>query len=383
MSAGSIFESETEKSSNWKILLIGLFALAIIGAAVFYFYSAGKPREITSEEISAGDIRNSVVLMLAQPTFSGDEFETQILGRGKLQRFDWRKKEAYFSFPQSDEKEFDAFVGKFFVDRAKVEIGKESGGKIKLGDYVLTVSPENQKFFKTALDNIKIETKQTLKFPFKNLDYELSLEELKNFTNNSQVYGGKLIAEQPQLKDSPKIVFANHGIMVAKPNEPSLKRLTDEILKGEPVENNRERRIQKLVDFVSNEIEYSYTEAVGASETLKRADEVLMTRTADCSNKTILLASLLEQIGENYILLYCPRHITVAVPQGNFANGNKMDFEWEGKPWLIAETTLPGFQIGQTKIANFTKMTPVNYVQNPKLSNIIFDASSYNLIKLW
>lgn len=381
MSDGSLFYSETNKSSNWKIFLIGFVALAIICATAFYFYSAGKPREITKEEILADEIRNTVVLMLAQPKFSGEEFETQILGKGEMQRFDWRKKEAYFSFPQAEEKEFDEFVNKFFVDRAKIEIGEEIRGKIALGDYVLTVSPENAKFFRTALDNIKIETKQTLKFPFQNLTYDLTLEELNDFTNNSQVYGGRMIAEQPQMKDSPKIVFANHGIMVAKPTEPSLKRLTEEILKG--VENNREQKIQRLVDFVSQEIEYSYTEAVGASETLKRADETLMTRTADCSNKTILLASLLEQIGEDYILLYCPQHITVAVPQGNFANENKMDFKWEGKPWLIAETTLPGFQVGNTKVANFTKMTPVNYVQVPKLPNVIFDASSYNLIKLW
>ncbi len=381
MSTDNLLALESKKSFDWKIILIGFFALAIICATAFYFYTAGKPKEKTGEEILSGEIRNSVVLMMAQPTFSGDEFEAQILGKGELQRFDWRKKEAYFSFPQADEKEFNEFTDKFFADRAKVELGLNVGGKIKLGDYVLTVSKENGYFFKTALDNIKIETPQTLKFPFKNSTYDLTLAELNNFTNNSQVYGGRMIAENPQIKDAPKMVFANHAIMVAKPNEPSLKRLTDEILKD--AGDNREQRIQKLADFVSNEIEYSYTEEVGAGETLKRADEVLMTRSGDCSNKTILLASLLEQIGEDYVLLYCPRHITVAVPQGNFENKNKMDFEWEGKPWLIAETTLPGFQIGDTRVANFDKLTPVNYVQVPKLPNVIFDASSYNLIKLW
>lgn len=383
MSTENLFSLQTKKSFDWKTILIGLAALAAICSTAFYFYSAAKPKEITREEILSGEIRDAVVLMLAQPTFSGDEFESQILGRGEMQRFDWRKKEAYFSFPQSDEQEFDDFLSKFFVDRAKIEIGAESNGKIKLGEYVLTVSKENARFLKSPLDNIKIETGQTLKFPFKDLTYDLTLEELNNFTNNSQVYGGKLIAENPQIRDAPKIVFANHGIMVAKPNEPSLKRLTDELLKNAPAADSRERKIQRLVDFVSNEIEYSYTEAVGANETLKRADEVLMTRSADCSNKTILLASLLEQIGEEYVLLYCPQHITVAVPQGNFENKNKVDFVWEGKPWLVAETTLPGFQVGQTKLANLIKLTPVNYVQVPKLPNVIFDASSYNLIKLW
>jgi hypothetical protein len=157
--------------------------------------------------------------------------------------------------------------------------------------------------------------------------------------------------------------------------------LTGELLKE--TEDSREKKIQRLVDFVSNEIEYSYTEAVGGGETLKRASEVLMTRSADCSNKTILLASLLEQIGEDYILLYCPQHITVAVPQGNFPNENKLDFTWNGKPWMIAETTLPHFQIGKTRVQNFNKLTKIQYVQNPKETNIIFDANSYALLKFY
>ena len=72
-----------------------------------------------------------------------------------------------------------------------------------------------------------------------------------------------------------------------------------EILKDETIANNREAKIQRLVDFVSNEIQYDYSEAVGGRETLKRPNEVLFTRSGDCSNKTILLASLLEQIGED------------------------------------------------------------------------------------
>ncbi len=106
-----------------------------------------------------------------------------------------------------------------------------------------------------------------------------------------------------------------------------------------------------------------------------------MTRTGDCSNKTILLASLLEQIGEEYILLYCPRHITVAVPQGNFADNNKLDFTWNNKQWLIAETTLPGFQVGKTLVTEANLLTHVEYVQNPKNADVIFDANSYEVLK--
>lgn len=383
MSSGSLFNSEQSGSPNRKIFLIGIIALIAVSASVYTLYHFSKPKQKTIEEKTAEEIRDSTVLMLAQPTFSGAEFSQQILGKGRLQRFAWKTKEAYFSFPQGTPEEFHEFLNKFFIDRAKVEIGTESRGKIQLGDYKMTVSPENFYFFKSPLENIKIEPAQTLKFPFKNVDYLLSLEEMRNYTNNSQIYGGKLVAEMSRTTDESPIAFANHGIMVAKPNEPSLQQLTGELLKDESIGNEREKKIQRLVDFVSNEIEYSYTEAVGGRETLKRADEILMTRSADCSNKTILLASMLEQIGEEYILLYCPQHITVAVPQGNFPNENKLDFTWNGKPWMIAETTLPDFQIGKTRVQDFVKLTKIQYVQDPKQTNIIFDANSYNLLKFY
>lgn len=381
MSSGSLFNAEEKSSPNLKLFLIAFIALVAVSVSVYTLYQFSKPKLKTSAEKAAEEIRDSTVMMLAQPRFSGDDFSRQILGKGRLQRYVWDKKEVYFSFPQADAQEFEEFLGKYFADRAKVEIGEQKNGKIRLGDYILTVSPESFYFFKTPLENVRIEPNQTLNFPFKNVNYSLSLEEMRNFTNNSQVYGGKVVAEMSRTTNESPIAFANHGIMVAKPNEPSLQRLTGELLKE--TEDSREKKIQRLVDFVSNEIEYSYTEAVGGGETLKRADEVLMTRSADCSNKTILLASLLEQIGEDYILLYCPQHITVAVPQGNFPNENKLDFKWNGKPWMIAETTLPGFQVGKTQVQNFNKLTKIQYVQNPKETNIIFDANSYSILKFY
>lgn len=382
MSSGSLFDSETNgKSSNWKIFLIGFIVLLVVMSSAFGLYWRSIPKAKTAEEFLTEEIRDSTVYMLAQPTFSGDEFEKQILGKGKMEWFDRKKREAYFTFPQAEQAEFDEFVSKYIANRKKLDMGIETGGKIKLGEYTWTIAPETGYFFKTALENIKIEPSQTLNFPFKTVNYSLNLDEMKGFTDNSKVYGGKLIAEASTTKNQPRIIFANHGIMVAKPNEPSLKRLSDELLKD--VGDGRESRIQRLLDFVSNEIEYSYTEAVAPRETLKRANETLMTRIGDCSNKTILLASLLEQIGEDYILLYSPQHITVAVPQGNFANENKIDFVYENKTYLIAESTLPGYQIGITKVSQVERLVNVNYVQSPRQIDLIFDAKSYTYLNFW
>ena len=378
MSAGSIFDSETKSRFDGKIVLIAIAAFLVLGAAGYAAYRLSAPPPPDFAGIHAAEIREGMIFMLVQTSFSGDDFRQQLLGKGHIAKYAWREKQAYFTFPQTSEEEFQAFLQKYIVDVAKVDFGKIVDGRIKLDSYELTPSAAATRFFKTTSDNFRLDTSQTLSFPFNTATYTVSLDELNNFANNSQLYGGKLVAKIPERRDEPQMVFANHGIMVAKPGEPSLKRLTDELLKD--VGPDREARIQRLVDFVSTEIEYSFTEAVSAREKLKRAPETLMTRSADCSNKTILLASLLEQINEEYILLYCPRHITVAVPQGNYANENKLDFTWNQKPWLIAETTAPGFQIGKSMVLEPNRLTNVQYIQDPKNSNVIHDANSYQIL---
>lgn len=379
--SSSLFDDDSKKGPNYTIAIVSVLAFLVLGGVGYGLYWLSSPIPPDPVEIASGEIRESMVFMLAQPSFSGQEFREQLLGKGRLEKYRWREKEAYFTFPETDEAEFKAFLDKYIIDVNKVDFGKTGNGIVELDDYKLRIGPSASRFFKTTTDNFRLDTKQTVTFPYSGFNYTASLDELRNLANSSQLYGGRLITKAPARTNEPQYVFANHGIMVAKPGEPTLKRLADELLKGVP--DNREARIQRLVDFVSTEIEYSYTEAVAPSEKLKRASETLMTRNGDCSNKTILLASLLEQIGEEYRLLYCPQHITVAVPQGGFSNENGLDFTWDGKPWMIAETTLAGFQVGLTRVQEFTRLTKINYVQDPKLSEIIFDANSFETLKFY
>lgn len=380
MPTGSLFDEEPRGGSGLKTALIAIVALVLFAAAGYAAYVYSTPAGPDPEVVLADAIRDDTVIFLSQARFAGDESNRQVFGTGRVVKYNAFKREAYFTFPETVPEEFGQFKAKHFVDAARLEYGDEKDGVIELGKYTLTKSPAAFHFFRTPLDNVRIDTKQNLSFPFATVNYTASLDELRKLSNNSQLYGGRMIAQAPERRDKPTIIFANHGIMVAKPDEPTLKRLAGDLLKG--IEG-REARIQRLLDFVSAEIEYSFTEALMNGELLKRPSETLMTRNGDCSNKTILLASLLEQIGEEYRLLYMPRHITVAVPQGAFPNDNKIDFTWDNKPWMIAETTLAGFQIGQTRISEPDKLAKVDYVQDPKLSEVIFDASSFEVLKFF
>jgi hypothetical protein len=326
-----LFDSHAKTGLDLKPFLIAAAALVLLvsAAAAVVWYT--RPVGPAPDDVLAAQIRDRTVMMLEHPTFSGVEFRKQILGNGGLWKYVKVNDEALFWYPESDDSDYEQFVAKNFYDPSKIELAHLDGSQWNVGDYKIPASSAKY-FLRTTLGNFHIDPDQTLTFPYSTVTYTLSLKEMNSFMDDSVLYGGRLVASLPERSTRPRTVFANHGIMVARPDEPTLTRLTGELLKDQPAE--REARIQRLTDFVSSEIAYNFIEGSGQRETLKRPDETLMTRNGDCSNKTILLASLLEQIGEEYIILYYPHHITVAVPQGNFPADNALDFNWADKNGL-------------------------------------------------
>ena len=387
MSTQTIFNSNEEQpnplgKAKWVILAFILLFLSAGGAFVVYkktqLSSARVKEKISSnrDPYSAENIRDTVLTYLAQPHFAGESFESQILGKAHLELYIVDKRELFFSLP--DKTNLQDEVHSFVIDSTKIEQAKEDGGRLRIGDYSLAKSPAKAQFFKTEVDNIKIDPNLVLQFSFQRGIYKLSLRELIDFINNQNIYGGRLRADTNLKRNGMALIFYNHGAFVAKPDEVSLKRFAEELLKNISATDKdaREKRIQRLLDFVADEIQYDDTEALSNAETLKRPNEVLMTRKADCSNKAILLASLFEQIGEDYLLLYCPKHITVAVPQGKFSMDNRLTFFWEEKNWVVAESTLRGFQIGKTRVVEEDILQQIEYVQRPREKNSIYNSST-------
>lgn len=228
------------------------------------------------------------------------------------------------------------------------------------------------------MDNIKFDPATVLKFPFKLATYSLSMHELTDFLENKTIFGGRMHARMEQSRSGQPVVFANHGALVAWPEESSLRRFVGELTRDIPPngENARETRVQRMLDFVSREIVYDRRATTYNFELLKRPNEVLMSGESDCSNKAILLGSLLEQLGEDYLFIYTPDHITVAVRQGRFPVRNGLSLEWEGQTWLIAEGTAPGFRIGIDRVQEQARFKQFKHVQRPKDRDAIFDLAS-------
>jgi hypothetical protein len=338
-------------------------------------------RKVLPPATVAERTRNTLLAYLTQPGFAGTKVGKQVLGPVRLEMLVVPDREVYFSAPGPDlaGESFDSMVARFIIDPKRIEIATEDGtGRLRVGKYSVAESADRQVFFKTSVDNIKFDPATVLKFPFKQATYTIAMPELIDFLENKSIFGGRMHAQMAQTRSEQPVIFANHGALVARPEESSLRRFVAELTRDIPADGEaaREARVQRLLDFVSREIDYDQRATTYNFELLKRPNEVLMSGVSDCSNKAILLGSLLEQLGEDYLFVYTPDHITVAVRQGRFAARNGLSLEWEGQTWLIAEGTAPGFRIGIDRVGEQARFKQFKHVQRPRDRDVIFDLTS-------
>ena len=373
------------RSRTWKVILAVVIALAVgVGAWVVYRSrsraATGKRRQLVERTVDERT-RDAVLSCLAQPGFVGTKISEQVLGAVHLEFVQVSDKEVYFSAPAPEQagEAFESQVARFTIDSKRIVMAEDDGkGRLRLGKYSLIPSETKHLFFKTPVDNIKFDNGTVLKFPFKLATYTLDMRELEDFLLNKSIFGGRMNVRMEQTRAGRSVIFANHGAFVANPQETSLRRFVTDLTRDiQPdAAGAREARVQRVLDFVSNEIKYDMREATYNFELLKRPDEVLMSGESDCSNKAILLGSLLEQLGEDYLFVYTPDHITVAVKQGGFPASNGLFLGWQGEVWLIAEGTAPGFRIGVDHVQEEARLKQFQHVQRPRDRDVIFDLAT-------
>jgi hypothetical protein len=378
--------SATTHSKTMKAIVAVIITLVVGGGAWAVYIknrgreAAGKRKQLVERSVDERT-RDAVLSCLAQPGFVGTKVSEQVLGPVHLEMWQVPDREVYFSAPALEKtgEAFESIIARFVIDSKRVVMAEDDGaGRLRLGKYSLLRSADKHLFFKTPLDNIKFDTGTVLKFPFKQATYTLDMRELEDFLRNKSIFGGRMNARMEQTRGGQPVIFANHGAFVANPQETSLRRFVDELTRDiQPnTDGAREARVQRVLDFVSREIKYDFRETTYNFELLKRPNEVLMSGESDCSNKAILLGSLLEQLGEDYLFVYTPDHITVAVKQGNFPAGNGLFLGWQGQVWLIAEGTAPGFRIGVDHVQQEDHLKRFLHVQRPRDRDIIFDLAT-------
>ena len=319
-------------------------------------------------------LRNTVLSYLSQPKFSNSDFMEQITGtKAELQILDLREGMVYLSIPENHfTKEMlrELATNPDLVEFGKTSNGEFSGSRIELGEYVLR-KPGNY-FFRFPSKNFRVDETDRITIPYRSANYSINMQELQDFVSNKSVFGGYLDADTGTDRYGRHTVIANHGAFVAKKGESSLERLVSSLTRNESTD---EGKTQRLLDFVTEELKYDFSDANSIAEVLKRPNEVLMTGGSDCSGKVILYASLLEQTDVDYRLVYINGHITVAV-EGNYENRNRLSFNIGDTTYSIAETTARGFQIGRSRLSRDLGIEDIKYIQRPGEDSKIYDAKT-------
>ncbi len=305
------------------------------------------------------DYQLQTVNMIAQPKFSGDSMLQQLTGAdAKLERFYVKNKEVYFSCPK--DKLTDA-ISKLAIHKDSVTVAKQEGPEQVLGDVVYR--NKTRSLFMLHTNNFKIDTTKVLQTRYGNATYKITIPQMLDFiTMKSNLRGGAFAVIG---KDKYMI---SHGVAVSKKGEPSLTDLTNQLINKTL---SKEANAQLLLNFVSNQIEYNDREAMSGRETIKRPDEILFTRNSDCSGKTILYASLLQQINIPWCLLYYKKHICVGVA-GNFKPVQSSKITIRGTTYYIAETTTPGAVIGENVWGDRLKVEDLEYYHIPERGDTIY-----------
>jgi hypothetical protein len=320
-------------------------------------------------------VRESLMTLLAYPRQAGTYVEPQLLGLARLELYRVEEKEVYFYLSPSDSsaEKLAQAVCRLAVNQSRVEIGKEKQGSFVFDNYSFLRTPQKAAFLLVPMDNLRIDSDAPLRFPFEGAVYAPTVEEIHYFMRNESLFDGPLEAI-PDSQSYGQPILYNAGAVVAKAGEPSLQRFVKELIKeiADSDPSARENKIQLLADLISREIAPNPEE--GPLNVVKRASEALMTGKADYRNRAVLLGSMLEQIGEDYIFVYSRDFLAVAVKQGRFPARNEHQIKWEDTNWQLIDLTSPGFRIGQ----DIPKSRPpaTKYVQRPRQNSVIVNPES-------
>lgn len=309
-------------------------------------------------------LQKTVVNYLNLPNFVHDSFPAEVLPSfARLEKYDSKNQFLYFSTLQDDYS--PARMSELVLDTSQIEYGKPMGnGYIKLGPAYLY--NKDRQLYRFPVEQLRIDSSQIFRRQFDDYVYQLSLQDIREFYTSKNLYNSPALFLTDTSEEQEVRVIANHSAPIAPKGEPSLIHLVNQLIDST---DSQELQTQKLLDFVASAITY---ESHGGYEIFMKPHEILLSGKTDCSGKVVLYSSLLHQIEVPHLLIYQDEHICVAV-QGDFPNENGMQFFHEGIPYQIAETTLPGFDIGISQLNRPALPETFEHIQLPGYTSKLFD----------
>ncbi|MEM9983821.1 MAG: hypothetical protein AAF804_01880, partial [Bacteroidota bacterium] len=303
----------------------------------------------------------AMLAYLASPLLRESGLMEAVLGPElRIEQLDRRSGRLYWSLPRVAD---SALVKSLSVQPDSLKWGLDVAGLSTLGKIWLRDS--QRVLVQMPVKDFQLDSLKSYEIGLpEGLSYRFSAQELRDLLRAYALYNGPAIFswEGPEGKTS----IANHMAPVARGGEPTLSKLIEDMF---PDSLAQEEKVQALLAFVSDDIEYEFH---GQREIFMKPHETILAGRSDCSGKVVLFASLLEQIEQPYLLVYLDNHICVGVT-GDYPEDNQLHFDHQGETYYVAETTAEGFKIGSTELYDSYTPDDFLFLQAPGTNSKLYD----------
>ncbi len=292
----------------------------------------------TKEEISDAEKENHILTDLLHKTYLDSNLTAKYY-QSEIALGLWvTKSDMMYFFLHEDEDTFP-LLHRMLIDSSQIEWSPYNGEPgywdgIKL-------KPTNNHLFRTPSHNIKPwKHRLGLYLSTERRDLSWSLIELYDARYHSDYYDLPPYVYDPQYN----LHFINHAKYISKADNPFLRKFIDHYY--DPSMDTVDL-VNTLLHFITDSIDYIYSDYYYNTDIAMYPYETLISCRGDCSAKSVLLASFLENLDIPYLLLFYPNHLLVAIDIDlGDSSSHPLYYSHEGHKYYIAETTVPGFQIG-------------------------------------
>ncbi|HQW45489.1 MAG TPA: transglutaminase-like domain-containing protein [Chitinophagaceae bacterium] len=337
-----------------------LLVLCLSSCMLYLAIGCNQKRKLTKAQQTA--IHYLYRPALITDTFSRLMWHHAIDFRG----YDTEKELLYFIVQKNLDK--SAMLQLLTLDSAYIEYAPCDSGICEFGGMRGVI--DGYYAFRIPSHNLKVDTNKVLSYVADSAKQFVSFVALMNENDTTLYYNfPKTVDLTPYF--GREVYATNIGAYISKKGRDIvIHQLAEKLTQGL---QTKEEKAQALLRFVTNQITYSYEDLWYETEIAKRAHEVLLSGDGDCSAKTTLYASLLEQCDIPYCLLYYKNHVNVGV-QGKFEVTNGYIQVIHNIKYAVAETTVENFIIGKSSIENVSIISKLQFYQQPRLGATIFNA---------
>ena len=323
-------------------------------------------------ELPPEEIRNQVLTLLVLRKHAGLRFDHLFFDDVDPVLYDPTDRFLYLALRPEDcaRERRGEVVGRYLEEGTVPRWNRQNDSVLWLGPYRGRLSERVGCVCRVYVDKVEVDPEQRIALPVASDSIVLSFREVAEISANLHNYGGLI-----RLTNGGA-TYLNHGVLTSKPGDPVITQLVDIIFaETDPDDLTREERITRVVNFINREFTAGADEVEYEDGGIRRSLEAVMLRNIGPGNKAILVASVFEEIDEEYLLHYSQGRVTPMVPREEIEIRDDRPFVWDDEVWIPLPMDGTDLELGRYPPRRY-HLEWVDFIQHPSWEPSVMNPST-------